>query len=165
MRQEIRLKTESAEATLKAGFDFASSLLPGDVVAFNGDLGSGKTVFIQGICQALRVRDYVTSPTYTLIQEYEGEWLSPGVRGFVTIFHFDFYRLQSAEEIEGLDLDGYFMRDGLCLIEWAERGETLLPRSHFSIRIDRVVDSGRILPDTREILISAPANRNLEMAA
>ena len=165
MRQEIRLTTESAEATFKTGQLLATSLVPGDVVAFHGDLGSGKTVFIQGICQALRVHDYVTSPTYTLVQEYEGEWPGNQIPKPVTVFHFDFYRLQSADEIEGLDLDGYFLRDGLCLIEWAERGETLLPRGHFSVRIDRVVEAGHILPDTREILISAPSDRMLEMAA
>jgi tRNA threonylcarbamoyladenosine biosynthesis protein TsaE len=142
--------SESREATLRAGEAFARRLAPGDVVALTGELGSGKTVFIQGICAGLGVREYVTSPTFTLMQEYPGRF---------PVYHFDFYRLESAAEIAELDPAGAFEAGGVCLIEWAERGRTWLPEDRFDVELSHVLESGRPVPDKRRIRIRPPMGR------
>lgn len=142
--------SESREDTLKAGEAFSRRLVPGDVVALTGELGSGKTVFIQGVCAGLGVREPVTSPTFTLLQEYAGRF---------RVFHFDFYRLESVEAVAGLDLTAAFEAGGVCLIEWAERGGPLLPPDRFEVELGPVFEGGRPLPDSRRIRILAPAGR------
>jgi len=144
------IESESREDTLKAGEAFSKRLVPGDVVALTGELGSGKTVFIQGVCAGLGVREAVTSPTFTLLQEYTGR---------LRVFHFDFYRLESVEAIAALDLTAAFEGGGVCLIEWAERGRPLLPRDRFEVELDPVFEIGRPCPDKRRIRILAPAGR------
>lgn len=137
--------TDSADATFRFGERLAGSLKTGNVVAISGDLGSGKTVLVQGICSGLGVTESVTSPTFTLIQEYSGR---------VRVFHFDFYRLEKPSEIEDLDVNRYFESDGISLIEWAERAESLLPENRIDIRLERVLDNGRQAENKRRIRIS-----------
>ena len=117
--------------TYRLGEKLAQFLHAGDVVALSGELGTGKTVMIKGICNGLHVKEPVTSPSFTLVQEYSGR---------IPVFHFDFYRLEIIHEIEKLDLDYYFQMDGVCLIEWGEKGEPLLPKETLFIRIDRASD-------------------------
>ncbi len=117
------ITTHSALETQELGRELGQGLEPGELVAFRGDLGSGKTCMIQGICQALEVADYVTSPTFILINEYAGQ-----LRGqYLPVYHFDLYRLSGAGELEDLGAEEYFYGQGICLIEWAERAEGLLP--------------------------------------
>ena len=96
-KKVLEIVSQNRERTFAVGRALADFLGAGDVVALTGDLGSGKTVFAQGACAGLDVRDCVTSPTYTLIQEYSGR---------LPVFHIDFYRLETVREIEDLDLAG-----------------------------------------------------------
>ena len=107
------LTTHSEEETAAAGRDLAASLAAGDVVLLYGDLGAGKTAFVRGLAEGLGVdRDQVSSPTFTLVQEYRG--------GRLTLFHVDLYRLDDAREIDDLGLDEIAV-DGVMAIEWAEK--------------------------------------------
>lgn len=106
----------SAEETLLFGARFASSLLPGQIVALKGDLGAGKTTFVQGLLQGLHIQDTATSPTFTLLQTYAEK-----------IHHFDLYRIASAAEFTRLGFDEFLGGNGIALIEWPERIAPLLP--------------------------------------
>ncbi len=152
MRTSFNMISRSAAETDALGGRLAAILRAGDVVALTGELGSGKTVLAQGVCAGLDVHDPVTSPTFILVQEYQGR---------LPVFHFDFYRLDSIREIEALDLDEYFDAGGVCLIEWAERGEPLLPRDRFSIVLEHLEEDGHLTETGRQIQISALSDRNL----
>jgi tRNA threonylcarbamoyladenosine biosynthesis protein TsaE len=152
-RGVIKILSNKPSETFDCGENFAKILLKGDVIGLHGDLGSGKTLFIQGVCRGLDVLNLVTSPSFTLVQEYLGK---------LPVSHFDFYRLQSAREIEDLDLDQYFEKEGVSLIEWAERGESLLPVDRFSIYIDRIFENNQIIENQRIISINGPAHRGLD---
>lgn len=108
------------------GAKASGALRPGDVWALYGDLGAGKTVFVQGVAAALGAAEPVNSPTYTLVQTY---------RGRLTLHHVDLYRIENAEEAQGFGLETYWDGDAVTLIEWPERAEELLPahtrRWHF----------------------------------
>jgi len=93
-------------------------LLPNDVIALTGDLGAGKTTLIQGIAAGAGVKDYVTSPTFIIINEYQGK---------LPFYHVDLYRLDNIEQIEELGIEEYFNKGGICVIEWAEKLDGLLP--------------------------------------
>jgi len=128
----IRLISQSEEATLQLGAALAQQLQAGDVLALFGDLGSGKTCLTRGICQGLDVSEDVTSPTFVLINEY---------RGRLPVYHFDFYRLESLDEIWNLGIDDYINNDGICIIEWAERGIQLLPEQRIEIYLENKFES------------------------
>jgi len=151
-RDSVKICTNSAEETFRLGKRFAELLQEGDVVALTGNLGTGKTVFAQGICAGLEVEDVVTSPSFTLIQEY---------RGRLPVFHFDFYRLDSLSEIEDLDMDCYFNARGISIIEWAEKGEVLLPVHRFSIVLRRMNTKRKIATGKRWIQCGGPRGRGL----
>tara|TARA_B100000886_G_scaffold282984_1_gene207224 strand:+ start:184 stop:636 length:453 start_codon:yes stop_codon:yes gene_type:complete len=124
--------THSPEETQALGQVLGVTLTPGAVVAFRGDLGSGKTCMIQGICHAFQVHDYVTSPTFILINEYAGK----RAECLVPIYHFDLYRLSGEDDLEGLGAEEYFYGDGICLVEWAERAGELLPESRVDVALE-----------------------------
>ncbi|MCI0495607.1 tRNA (adenosine(37)-N6)-threonylcarbamoyltransferase complex ATPase subunit type 1 TsaE, partial [candidate division KSB1 bacterium] len=146
----IKLISQSEEATLQLGAALARQLQAGDVIALHGDLGSGKTCLTRGICRGLGVFQDVTSPTFVLINEY---------RGRLPVYHFDFYRLESLDEIWNLGIDDYINNEGICIIEWADRGTQLLPTQRIEIFLankfeaetetDRQIEirSDRIQPD------------------
>lgn len=153
--ETVEIVSNSPEHTRQIGKDLSQLLESGDVVALFGDLGSGKTILTKGICEGLGVKEMVTSPTFTLIQEYSG---------ICPVYHFDFYRLNSIGEIEMLDLDCYFSSDAISIIEWADRGEKLLPESIFKIEFDHdscLYDH----PDQRCLKISAPHCREIKRLA
>ncbi|NQT25751.1 tRNA (adenosine(37)-N6)-threonylcarbamoyltransferase complex ATPase subunit type 1 TsaE [candidate division KSB1 bacterium] len=152
MASFFELKSTSAEKTHQLGKRLAKILQPGEIVALTGNLGSGKTLLIQGICAGLEVLDPVTSPTFTLVQEYTGR---------VGVFHFDFYRLQSQAEIEDLGLGYYFEAGGVSLIEWSEKGRDLIPKEAIYIELQRVKDEGMPRESERMIRITDPLNRPL----
>ena len=120
-----RIVSLSAEETEAAGRGFAGSLRPGDVVALTGTLGSGKTRFVAGVCGGLGVRGHVTSPTFTLINEYPAE--------FGVVAHIDMYRINGMKEVADLGLEEYFNSRCICLIEWAETVLDMLPPAHFHV--------------------------------
>ncbi len=122
------IMTTSAQETFELGKQLGSLLKAGAFVAFSGDLGAGKTCCIQGIAAGLGVQDitFVNSPTFTLIQEYQGR---------VPIYHWDVYRLACEEDLYDLGYEEYFYGDGVTLLEWAERIPDCLPEEHLAIGI------------------------------
>ena len=113
--------SNSAEETESFGRQFAGTVKAGDVLALAGELGSGKTQFVKGLCGALDCDAVVTSPTFTLIHEYSG--------GRLPIYHFDFFRVEDRESAERLGLDDYFFGDGVSIIEWADKFAELIPEN------------------------------------
>jgi len=107
------------EATLAAGAALAAQLKPGDVIALTGGLGAGKTHFTIGLAGELGGNDEVTSPTFTLVHEYRS--------GRLPVFHFDFYRMESPEEVTAIGWDEYLEAGGVCVVEWADKFPDLLP--------------------------------------
>jgi tRNA threonylcarbamoyladenosine biosynthesis protein TsaE len=136
-----RFHTDSPEETQEIGRRVAEELVPGSVVAFRGDLGAGKTCMIQGLCRAMGVEGYVTSPTFILINEYTGKLQGHSIE----IYHFDLYRLGAADELEDLGADEYFYGQGICLIEWPERAHDLLPARRLDIVLEYAGESERII--------------------
>ncbi len=116
--QEKIISSQGAEETHREGKIFGSGLKSGDVVALTGDLGAGKTVFTQGICEGLAIESSVISPTFTILNEYEG---SP------KIFHFDAFRLENPKEFISIGFEDYLLEEGVCIIEWADKVMDLLP--------------------------------------
>ena len=104
--------TRSASETEQLGARLAERLLPGDVIALRGGLGAGKTAFTRGLARGLGIEDPVTSPTYTIVNEYP--------QGRLPLFHFDMYRLRDAEELFDLGWEDYLDRGGVCAVEWSE---------------------------------------------
>ena len=129
-----RLATTSPEETDAAGERLGATLGPGDVVALSGELGAGKTVFVQGLVRALGVSTGATSPTFVLVNEY---------RGRLPVHHVDAYRTASLAELLDLGLDEMMDGDGVTVIEWAERLEPLLPARAIRVRIAGVGDEPR----------------------
>ena len=104
--------SNSPEETEGIGFALGQILTPGSIVAYRGDLGAGKTAFTRGLARGLGYTDAVTSPTYTIINEYLG--------GRLPLFHFDMYRLRSSDDLWGIGWDDYLDRNGVCAVEWSE---------------------------------------------
>lgn len=129
MRYEFA--SSSAEDTQAFGFELGKRLRGGDVVCLIGDLGAGKTALAQGIGRALGVQDSLSSPTFTLMHQYpvqvDGEEL--------TLVHFDLYRLRQPEEAEIIGLAEMIQENSICLVEWPEIGEDLLPEDRLNVRI------------------------------
>lgn len=121
------IQTNGPDETWELAATIAGELAPGAVLALHGDLGAGKTCFIQGLAAALGIDEPITSPTYTLIGEYQGR---------LPLHHIDLYRLSGPTEALGLGLEEYFDADGITAIEWAERAEGLLPPDLIHIRIE-----------------------------
>ena len=104
--------THSPEETEKIGEALAKSLQPGTVLAYRGDLGAGKTAFTRGLARGLGCKETVTSPTYTIVNEYLG--------GRLPLFHFDMYRLASSDDLWDIGWEDYLEREGVCAVEWSE---------------------------------------------
>ena len=114
----MQITTYSADETQALGTKLAKRLQPGDVIAFFGDLGAGKTALTRGIAQGLGITDIVTSPTYTIVNEY--------LTGRLPLFHFDMYRLGSSDELFDIGWEDYLARGGVCAVEWSENVEDAL---------------------------------------
>ena len=130
----INTVTHSEQETFNLGKEFSNSICPNNVIALSGELGSGKTRFIQGICAGLHVTQDVTSPTFTLINEYIGR---------LPVYHFDFYRISSTEEVLMLGDEEYFYSNGVCLIEWADRITGILPSERIDICLKHLYETGK----------------------
>ena len=119
-------QTNGEQETIDLGASFAKTKLKlGDVVALIGELGSGKTRFIKGICSGLGVSEHVSSPSFTIVNEYTSN--------IGKIFHFDFYRIASPSELSEIGFDDYIYDEGICLIEWADRVKDLLPSNRYDV--------------------------------
>ena len=136
----MQITTHSADETQALGQRLAKRLLPGDVIAYFGDLGAGKPALTRGIAQGLGVTDLVTSPTYTIVNEY--------LTGRIPLFHFDMYRLGSSDELFDIGWEDYLARGGGCAVEWSENVEDAL-RDAIHITIEK----DPLEPDTRRITI------------
>ncbi|MBA7571294.1 tRNA threonylcarbamoyladenosine biosynthesis protein TsaE [subsurface metagenome] len=135
-RQMNRLKliSHSPEQTQELGVRIGKLALPGDVFLLVGELGTGKTCLTQGIARGLDIKDYVLSPSFVLVRELYGR---------LPLYHMDLYRLDHIEEIADLGLDDYLYGDGVCVVEWAEKGLTVLPIEHLLIKIAYLSDTER----------------------
>lgn len=118
----------------EAARTFVDAMGDQHVFAFYGSMGAGKTTFIKAICEELGVEDVVTSPTFAIVNEYEGE---------CPIYHFDFYRIKKLEEVYDMGYEDYFYGDGLCFIEWPEMMEELLPEGTIKVQIKENPDGTR----------------------
>lgn len=134
MTKDFSVITKSAEETRQLGGKIAAKINNGDVIALYGDLGSGKTQLVKGICAAIGVKEIVNSPTFIIVNEYSSE-------KFQKIFHFDFYRLKHYSDIESIGFDDYMNSRGIVMIEWPEIIEDTLPESTIKIRISHTVEN------------------------
>lgn len=119
-------RTNSTEETEKLGFQFGSTLKKGAVVSLRGALGAGKTVFAKGIARSLEIKEAVVSPTFTLVQEYDGK---------KKLYHLDIYRLSGEDEFESMGGEEFLYPDGITLIEWSEKIDSMLPEDTIFINI------------------------------
>lgn len=133
--------SNSPEDTAKVASKFADTLKSGDVVCMNGDLGVGKTAFVQSLAKALGVNEYISSPTFTIVNQYEGR---------IPLYHFDVYRIEDSEEMFDIGYEEYINGDGVCVIEWSNKIEDILPENRYDIYIEKDYDKGELY---RDILI------------
>ncbi|SNS47568.1 tRNA threonylcarbamoyladenosine biosynthesis protein TsaE [Anaerovirgula multivorans] len=120
------IKVSCEKETEDLGSKLGKIVKPGDIICLIGDLGAGKTTFTKAFAKGLEVEDYVTSPTFTILQEYEGR---------IPLYHFDVYRIEDVGEMENIPYEEYFYGDGVCVIEWAELIREILPKDYIRIEI------------------------------
>jgi tRNA threonylcarbamoyladenosine biosynthesis protein TsaE len=130
------VQTSAPEETAAVAAELAATLVPGDVVAVSGDLGTGKTTFVRGACRALGIRTAVTSPTFTIGHRYHGEG--------VDVSHLDLYRFQGVSAAEWGDLEPYF-EGAIVFVEWPEAGEGVLPPPRISVRLRHAEGARRLI--------------------
>jgi tRNA threonylcarbamoyladenosine biosynthesis protein TsaE len=130
----LKLVTHNAEQTQKFGTAIGKLAEPGDIYLLIGDLGAGKTCLTQGIAYGLDIHEYTLSPSFVIMRELHGR---------LPLYHMDFYRLDNVAEISDLGLDDYLFGEGVCVIEWANKGLTVLPEDHLLIGIDYISDTER----------------------
>ncbi len=135
--------SHSEKDTLEFAGELGKGASPGTVFALRGELGSGKTILAKGIARGLGVAEEITSPTFTLLEIYEGR---------LPLYHFDLYRIESKEELDRLFFEEYWEGDGVCVIEWADRAEGRLPDGFIAITIECLNETGR------NIIIDRPCN-------
>ena len=128
------IETHDPEETFEVGRKIGMNAKPGQIYTRTGDLGVGKTVFTQGVAAGLGITEPVNSPTFTIIQEY--------VDGRLPFYHFDVYRIGDLEEMEEIGYDDYFFGQGICLIEWAELIEEILPEKRIEVTIEKDLEKG-----------------------
>ena len=128
------IETYHPEETFSFARHLGEKAEAGQIYTLSGDLGTGKTVFAQGMAAGLGITEPVTSPTFTIVQEYR--------EGRLPLYHFDVYRIEEPEEMEEVGLDDYLYGDGVCLIEWAERIRELLPEHVISVTIRKNPEKG-----------------------
>lgn len=136
------IETNSAEETFALGRQIGQQAKAGEVYTLIGDLGVGKTVLTQGVAAGLGIEESVNSPTFTIMQIYD--------EGRLPFYHFDVYRIGDVEEMDEIGYEDYFFGDGVCLIEWANLIEEILPRTYKQIRIEKDLSKGY---DYRRIMI------------
>jgi len=118
---------DDLSSAAKALLNFAGNVR---IIAFKGDMGAGKTTFIKVLCKELGVEDIVTSPTFSIVNEYAA--------GAETVYHFDFYRIKNLQEAYDIGYEEYFYSGDVCLVEWPERIEELLPQQHIEVTITAI---------------------------
>jgi tRNA threonylcarbamoyladenosine biosynthesis protein TsaE len=132
----VEFISHSAAQTQRAGSALAQLLQPGDIIWLEGELGAGKTTFTKGIAQGLGVTGYVNSPTFTLVNEYQGR---------LPVYHLDCYRLESGREALDFGIEEYLYGEGVTIIEWPERIREILPPEYLRVQLRYVTDTKRSL--------------------
>lgn len=133
---KIELITNSANDTIEFGKSVARAVEKGAVISLVGDLGAGKTTFTKGVARGLGIMDNVTSPTFTILNEYVGEEKR--------LYHFDFYRIEDESELVELGFEDYFpSADGLTIVEWVEKAPSVLPKQYYQITFEKIDDDKR----------------------
>ena len=148
MQKALRVVTRSVEETRIIGASLAPQLVPGDVISLGGDLGAGKTALVQGIAAALGVRQRVTSPSFTIVHEYEARF---------PLIHLDVYRLNSIQEVLDLGFEEFLDPDSVVIIEWGEAIAPLLPQKFLDLELQRPADLDA--NETERILTFWPRGR------
>ena len=134
----MKIKIDSLENIHAAAKEFLANMGDGKVFAFYGKMGTGKTTFIKAICEELGVDDVITSPTFAIVNEYTAGNGDP-------VYHFDFYRIKKLEEVYDMGYEEYFYSGALCLIEWPELIEDVLPDDTVRVTIEEQADGSRLL--------------------
>ncbi len=124
--------------TIEAAKEFLQEIGDNKIIALYGSMGAGKTTFVTALCRVLGVEDVVNSPTFTIVNEYQTEEGEP-------VFHFDFYRIKSLREVEDLGFEEYVYSDCLCLMEWPEMIEEMLPEETVKVSISEQEDGTRLI--------------------
>jgi tRNA threonylcarbamoyladenosine biosynthesis protein TsaE len=143
-----KLISHSPEQTQRLGKRLGELSQAGDVLLLTGNLGSGKTCLTQGIAWGLGVKEYAFSPSFVIVREYHGR---------LPLYHIDFYRLDRIEEIADLGLDEYLYGQGVCVVEWADKGAALMPDEHLLINLSYISDA------ERSISLDARGNRYADL--
>jgi tRNA threonylcarbamoyladenosine biosynthesis protein TsaE len=139
-------ETNSEQETLKLGKSLGEQAVAGQIFSLVGDLGVGKTVFTKGMAEGLGITEPVSSPTFTIVQVYE--------EGRLPFYHFDVYRIGDPEEMDEIGYEDYFFGEGICLVEWANLIEELMPENTIRITIEKDLTKGF---DYRRITVEDPA--------
>jgi tRNA threonylcarbamoyladenosine biosynthesis protein TsaE len=127
--------------TIRLGEKTATLLKPGDIIALEGELGTGKTVFVKGVARGLQISEHVTSPTFNIVHSYESNSM--------TLHHFDVYRVNDEDELFEIGFEEYLNKEDICIIEWADLIKNMLPENTIWIKIERTHKN----PDQRTITI------------
>ena len=138
---------DTADSTMKLGRKLGELVHSGDIICITGDLGAGKTHFTKGVAQGLEINEPITSPTFTIVNEYEGR---------LKLHHFDVYRVCDPDEIEAIGFDEYIFSDAVSIIEWSNFIEELIPKEHIWVDIKKIPDLGM---DFRKISINYYGDR------
>lgn len=141
------IETFSPESTAELGRKIGQQVNPGDVICLTGDLGVGKTVFTQGLAEGLGIDEPICSPTFTIILEY--------LNGRIPLYHFDVYRISGPWDMDDLGYEEYFYGDGVCLVEWGNLIEEMLPENTIFVTIEKDLEKGF---DYRKITVSKDFN-------
>lgn len=134
----MKIRINSLDTIHEAAKEFIKGMGDGKVFAFYGKMGAGKTTFIKALCEVLGVKDVITSPTFAIINEYTDGNDNP-------IYHFDFYRIKKLEEVYDMGYEDYFYSGNLCLLEWPELVEDVLPENVIKVTIEEQSDGCRLL--------------------
>ncbi len=138
---KLVVNSKSEQETFSVGKMLAEKLVGGEVIIFEGDLGAGKTVFTKGLASGLGITELVTSPTFTILNIYEGKRLN--------LYHFDMYRIENSDEVRELGFEEYIRNpNGICAIEWAQQTKQLLPEKVYKVVIEKTGDATRTLTIT-----------------
>lgn len=153
----LAITLQNEADTLKFGAMLSTVLVPGNVIFLEGDLGAGKTTCVRGFLRGLQFLGPVKSPTYTLVEEYDFDW--------GRVYHFDLYRMTSPEELEYIGLREYFTENAIIFVEWAERGQGILPASDLEINFEIQADHRNIFLKTntekgQKILLALKDKKN-----
>lgn len=138
----LRLLSKAPTDTEKIGEKIGQALENGDVVCLSGELGVGKTAFVKGLAKGMGVKEHITSPTFTIVNEYNGKY---------TLYHFDVYRVNDVDELCEMGFEEYLYGDGISVIEWAELIKPILPKEKLWVEISKDIKKGE---DYREISLT-----------